>query len=183
MRLPWFFKWLLCLLVLTFSANIPFVGIGMYWGAPAILLISLWVSSTWNWYDPAIFMAMKTWFFGLFCIALVEILRQYPLMNEFGVEAYLKKIQFSIILALIPLTVASIFMPLTHKTLHGLDYLTRKIEKWIKKEQEKYHRTWIYRRYFKFSKKLRGLGWRIHNALLKASKFIRRKITQDTKDM
>lgn len=175
MQLPWLIRFIFTLLILLFSANFPFIGLGMFWGAPAILLMSFWLSSTWNWYDSALFIALKTWFLGGFCIALVEILRQYPIMESDGPQAYLSKLHLSILFALIPLTFASFFMAFFHKIFHIIDYVSRQIDGWIHKEQLRYRKTWMYRRYSKAMKYVRGFAWRIHNQIIKCQNYFKKE--------
>ena len=150
-------------MVLMVAANIPFFVVGMVYGFISIVIMALWVGLTWKWNDHPYFLMLKIWFMGGFVIAIVDILRFYPMAEQEGVIAYFSKLQWSIGLSLIPLLIAGPFTALLHWLLHVQLRIIQAVERWIQKEKEKYERTWVHRKIVKARKQVRGLVWRVRN--------------------
>lgn len=163
MTINWFLRIIYMLFWLTLSANFPFFGIGMIWGLPAIVILSVWLGLSWHWQDNPTLLMFKTWFIGFLVISAIEVLRQYHLMDSEGVEAYLVKLKWSIGLSLITLFFSGLTLYVVQRIIQGLNRLFDFIDLWLAKETALYHKTWVYRKVVKFQKKIRGVQWRLKN--------------------
>jgi hypothetical protein len=163
MYLPLWFRLFWAFIILLVSANIPFLLIGPFWGAPAIILTTLWVGNSYRWRDSAYFIMLKFWFMGSFVVSLVEIVRQYHILEEKGVGAYLTRLQWCIGLGLICVLVSGILGGVLHSLMHLAEYLATQIELWIAQETKIYKKTYLYRKTVYWQKKINGVWWRLKN--------------------
>lgn len=163
MYLPLWFRLFWVFVILVISANIPFILIGPFWGLPAIILITLWIGNSYRWRDSVFFIMLKFWFMGSFVLSLVEIVRQYHILEEKGVGAYLTRLQWCIGLGLICVFVSGILGGLIHALMHLFNYLLNQIDLWVIEETKIYKKTWFHRKAVFFRKRIRGIWWRIAN--------------------
>lgn len=107
---------------------------------------------------------------GLFVIPIVDGLRFYAHIQDLGILGYINKLKWSVGLSLISLFVAGLLAFGVQLLFHLIHKLLLIIEAFIDKERAKYERTWIHRRIVKARKRIRGIGWRIHNFISKFKK-------------
>ncbi len=91
-----------------FWSNIPFILIGPFIALPGILLFSFWLSLTWEIREHYLFTTLKSWFIGFFCLALTDLARKYPLMQQEGPREFTESVLNFLVLSLIPLTFFSL---------------------------------------------------------------------------
>ena len=91
-----------------FWSNVPFFMVGPIIALPGILLFSFWLSLTWEIREHYLFTTLKSWFIGFFCLALVDLARKYPLMQQEGPKAFTENVLNFLVFSLIPLTFFSL---------------------------------------------------------------------------
>lgn len=100
---------------------------------------------------------------GSFVVSLVEIVRQFHVLEEKGVSAYFNTLKWTIGLALICVLVSGILGGISNSLMHFIDYVITKIELWFEKETKIYNKTWLHRKAVFLRKRISGAWWRIKN--------------------